>query len=427
MKHNLSFMRAVNLLLTVVVFPNHGQAQTDFWQKTSLPETYVFSIAANSAGYLFVRTPAIYRSTDAGVSWDTEAGGPDPGGGNPICASPLGYIVAGGYDQIAVSGDSGQTWSTQYTTYDYTGATVPIMSLAFNPSTKTVWAGTYGDGLHQVNGYSWYVSSTAFGTFQYYQGSSLADVHSVFCDSVSGCLFVSFQFGGAERSTDDGQSWSGVSVSDPFAVVNAWATSGNGDIFIGTWHGVFLSTDHGATFSSTDTTRLNNNVTVLVIAAGNKIYAGTDTNGVFLSTDYGESWEQIDSGLQSRHVFSLAVGSDGYLYAGTHGGGLYKSTNVVASVKGRAATLPIRFSLSQNYPNPFNPSTKISYGLPKSSFVTLKIYDVLGREVKTLVDERETAGDHAVTFNAGNLPSGVYFYRMTAGNFAETKKLMVIK
>ncbi len=89
--------------------------------------------------------------------------------------------------------------------------------------------------------------------------------------------------------------------------------------------------------------------------------------------------------------------------------------------------LPNDFSLMQNYPNPFNPSTKISYQLPVGSNVTLKVYDMLGNEVETLVNEEKTIGSYEVNFDASKLSSGVYFYRLTAGSFIETKKLILIK
>ncbi|MEJ2617245.1 MAG: T9SS type A sorting domain-containing protein [Ignavibacteriaceae bacterium] len=85
------------------------------------------------------------------------------------------------------------------------------------------------------------------------------------------------------------------------------------------------------------------------------------------------------------------------------------------------------YNLSQNYPNPFNPKTTIKYFLPNSSFVTLKVYDILGKEITTLVNERKSAGNYSVNFNASNLPSGVYFYRMQAGNFVSTKKFVLLK
>ena len=87
----------------------------------------------------------------------------------------------------------------------------------------------------------------------------------------------------------------------------------------------------------------------------------------------------------------------------------------------------VTYRLFQNYPNPFNPSTKINYTVPKSGFVTIKVYDLLGREVTTLVNENKPVGNYNVEFNAGKLVSGVYFYRMNAGDFVQTKKLILLK
>lgn len=85
------------------------------------------------------------------------------------------------------------------------------------------------------------------------------------------------------------------------------------------------------------------------------------------------------------------------------------------------------FSLSQNFPNPFNPTTVIQYQIPKSSFVTMKIFDVLGREKATLISEHQNAGNYSITFNSGALPSGVYFYRLQAGAYSEIRKLVIFK
>jgi hypothetical protein len=89
--------------------------------------------------------------------------------------------------------------------------------------------------------------------------------------------------------------------------------------------------------------------------------------------------------------------------------------------------LPSVYSLSQNYPNPFNPSTTINFALPKSGNVTLTVYDILGREVKMLVNDNLQAGYHKVVFNASSLASGIYFYRIQAGSFMDVKKLMLLK
>ena len=89
--------------------------------------------------------------------------------------------------------------------------------------------------------------------------------------------------------------------------------------------------------------------------------------------------------------------------------------------------IPTEYQLMQNYPNPFNPSTIISYGIPAAETVTLKIYNTLGQEVATLVNEFQQAGYHSIEWNIGDLGSGIYFYKLTAGSFSETKKCVILK
>ena len=89
--------------------------------------------------------------------------------------------------------------------------------------------------------------------------------------------------------------------------------------------------------------------------------------------------------------------------------------------------LPVEFSLGQNFPNPFNPTTKINYSIPEQSYVTLKVFDVLGREVKTLVNKEQPVGNFEVEFNASDFTSGIYFYRIQAGEFVESKKMVLMK
>jgi hypothetical protein len=88
---------------------------------------------------------------------------------------------------------------------------------------------------------------------------------------------------------------------------------------------------------------------------------------------------------------------------------------------------PSAYKIEQNYPNPFNPSTTISYFIPTSSFVILKVYDILGNEIRSLVNEEKTPGNYQLEFNAANLPTGIYFYRLQAGSFIETRKMVLMK
>lgn len=101
--------------------------------------------------------------------------------------------------------------------------------------------------------------------------------------------------------------------------------------------------------------------------------------------------------------------------------------DLVSKLKNQNNEIPAQYSLSQNYPNPFNPATKIQFEIPKSGFVSLKVYDMLGREVSDIVSQNLTAGTYIVDFDGTQLTSGVYFYKITAGNFSETRKMLLVK
>lgn len=122
----------------------------------------------------------------------------------------------------------------------------------------------------------------------------------------------------------------------------------------------------------------------------------------------------------------LTSGKSVYVALARTTGSTENSLGGVTSVE-RISDIPSSFSLEQNYPNPFNPSTAISYQLPAVSHVTLKVFDALGREVATLVQMQQAAGSYRVTFDARNLTSGTYFYRLQAGNLVDTKKLVLVK
>jgi len=124
----------------------------------------------------------------------------------------------------------------------------------------------------------------------------------------------------------------------------------------------------------------------------------------------------------------LALGSDLSLYAvGMFYYSVLKYSQSIPTGVEQNSEIPKKFNLDQNYPNPFNPSTKIQYSIPQSSSVTLKVFDILGNEIETLVNEEKPIGTYEITWYAVNLPSGIYFYKLQAGNFIETKKMILMK
>ncbi|MCI0448948.1 MAG: T9SS type A sorting domain-containing protein [Chlorobi bacterium] len=101
--------------------------------------------------------------------------------------------------------------------------------------------------------------------------------------------------------------------------------------------------------------------------------------------------------------------------------------NMPIGIRPISSNVPVKFNLSQNYPNPFNPAANIKFDIPKSAFIKLVIYDVIGREVSVLVNEQLSAGSYKADWDASNYPSGVYFYKLQAGDYRETKKMVLVK
>ena len=131
-----------------------------------------------------------------------------------------------------------------------------------------------------------------------------------------------------------------------------------------------------------------------------------------------------------------------YLYAGTTGNGVFRRPlSEITGIQNISTEIPSSFSLKQNFPNPFNPTTKIKFSVPQvrhlfggsspnglgGAPVLLKVYDVTGREVQTLVNESLQPGTYVTSFDGSKLNSGVYFYKLTSGDFSETKKMLLVK
>ena len=162
----------------------------------------------------------------------------------------------------------------------------------------------------------------------------------------------------------------------------------------------------------------------------NQVWA-TDGGGLYFSSDMGTSWTIYSDisgpyGYYTKRDIVFVDDNNGWILCG--GGRLYHTTNNAQMTTDIQDDFPTtNFSLYQNYPNPFNPTTNISFQLAESSFTSLKIYNSLGEEIKTLLNKYISAGTHEIKFNAVNLPSGVYFYKLQAGKFSETKKLLLMK
>jgi hypothetical protein len=143
--------------------------------------------------------------------------------------------------------------------------------------------------------------------------------------------------------------------------------------------------------------------------------AGSNDNEIYLPEGDANHWVTIPS----NNTEALRI-NDTWRIVG-------EADVVILGVDNNSNGLVTKFNLEQNYPNPFNPSTKIKYSVPEAGFVTLKVYNLLGQEVASLVNEFKTASENEVTFDASKLSSGLYFYQFTSKNYSATKKMMLLK
>ena len=255
---------------------------------------------------------------------------------------------------------------------------------------------------------------------------------------------------GIYESTNNGLNW--TLINDTLTNISSLETSGSTIIAAGYTPpipvgspppppgGIFRSTDNGRTWK-TYVDSLPDKAQVYSLAIyNNYVFAGLEYlnyPSMFYTSNLNKnSWTNEGKGLAKGSINSIYV-NDSTIFVGTEMTGLWSipMPEVTAIRKTINSTFPSSYKLEQNYPNPFNPTTNISYSLPRDGFVTLKVYDILGREVRTLINERQSAGNHSVTFDASDLASGVYFYRLIArpmgthsvGNFVDAKKLVLLK
>ena len=227
---------------------------------------------------------------------------------------------------------------------------------------------------------------------------------------------------GVYLSTNNGTTFTQTSLNNQW--VKSLALSGN-TVYAGTQtNGVFVSRNNGSVWTQTV---LNNRSVLALEKNGVNVFAGTLSNGVYISGDTGATWTQRNEGLGNISVWSLCI-LNNYLYAGTTGNGVFRRPlSEITGLQNTGTEIPSEFSLAQNYPNPFNPNTIIRFHLSVVGNVSLKVYDVMGRELQTLVNERLKPGTYETTFDGSDYPSGVYFYKLSVGDFTETKRMLLIK
>ena len=330
------------------------------------PTGTLFALGGDTQTY-FVK---VYMSTDDGLQWTDIQTGFELYATKCISISHSGTILVGGADTLYRSTDVGSSWTILPQETIFYGS---INTIIFDSSDIVFGGGVYGACYSTNSGESWAVLGAL--RLEYFI-SSLAITKT--SEIVAGTYYH-----GVHKLNGFSSFWTPIGLTGKSSL--SMITNEKGDVFLGRSNGEVLK------------------------------YTG-DTN-----------WVSLGTGIPSTYVWCLALDFLDYIYAGTANGTVYRSNNTVTEVINNFPNELKDFFLKQNYPNPFNPNTTIAYKIPQAGFVSIKVYDILGREVTTLVNEGKPAGSYEVEFNASGLTSGIYFYQLKAGDYSETKKMILLK
>lgn len=385
------------------------------WIQTPVPSADEILCLGTSGVNLYAGTYAqgIFLSTDNGNSWIPRNSGLTNLYVKSFIENDINIIIGTSAGGVFRSSDYGANWSIANN-----GLPTRTVNTFFLSGTN-LFAGVMEDGvfLSNNNGDNWISVNNGLPTRD-------RDVYA-FAIRASN-LFTGIEDWGVYLSSNNGESWSpvnnGLTDIDVFALAVI-----DENIFAGS-SGVFLSSNDGASWIAINNGLpiTSNRVRTLVVN-GTNIFAGFLYHGVYLSTNNGNSWVDVSDGLTSKRINALLV-SGTHLFAATDSSVWRRPfAEMITSVQTQKNDFPITYELNQNFPNPFNPSTTITFSLASRSFVFLKVYDALGREVSTLVSEELPAGTYSRQWLCVDFPSGVYFYRLQAGTFSETKKLAILR
>ena len=335
-----------------------------------------------------------------------------------VTITPSNIIYAATWDEgLFKSADMGKTWTLTNLTADTLMSVYNVLAV----NDDTLFASTFYNLRRSFDGgENWNRLSIISGWSErglFFENNNLWAIGFGSNESV---LYKSSNFGSSFESIYSGFGSTNSAIS-PLFVTN------NGYIFLvsdANPNGIIRSTDNGINWEQ-----------VLFDVRSSTVYAKesglvitgkvVDSSDIYLSNNYGNNWTILKPPSSMTYITDIRENTNGNLFFATRSEGLYE-IDLINSIENELNN-NFGFYLYQNYPNPFNSTTKVKYSIYQSGIVQIKLFDVLGKEIKILINEFKPAGKYEIEFNAGNFSSGVYFYEIKAGNFKNVKKLILLK
>jgi photosystem II stability/assembly factor-like uncharacterized protein len=379
------------------------------WVKVSNGLSYnstVWSLASSGNNIFAGSNFGVYKTTNDGLNWTrTNLNN----SGNSILADGN-NVYAGTNNGVYITSNNGQNWSQ------------------IGPTNKWVWAlAKYGDTIFAgTDGGTGIFRTTNYGI----SWTRYLDARYIISLAINGNNIFA---GDLEQpivwhSTNNGQIWDATYLGGQYPRVVLSLAIKDSILFAGTDNdGIFYTTDNGKNWYQTG---LDSTSVLCIKVIGDNIFAGIGSswqNGVYLSTNDGKDWIVKNQGMGHKNTpYSLAENGQ-YIFAGADSCAWRRSLSEIINIQNISTETPSSYSLSQNYPNPFNSNSKLKFQILNLGDVKLVVYDILGKEVQTLVNERLQPGTYEVSFDGSQLTSGVYFYKLMTDGYSETKKMLLIK
>jgi hypothetical protein len=365
---------------------------------------------AGSINVLLISGNSLFAGTSSdGVQVTTNNGDNWAAANNGLTAMNVKAMAVAGSNLFAgttaglfVSSNNGASWTQ-------VGFSPSVSISALYSVGNVLYLGAPNGSVHSTtnSGANWinhgYASSTAINAITLFDGTLYA-----------GSSYVSF-------STDNGVSW-GYDFIPGASIVKCFYSLGS-VLRTGTSTGGFKKTTSGGNFVRELPW---SNYILAYASAGDYIMQGGST-GIFWSNNNGANWYDPNSMFMGgAYILSMAQNSN-YIFAASGGTVYRRPISEFVGISTISTNVPVDYSLAQNYPNPFNPSTNIEFAIPKAGNVSLKIYDQLGRETALLYSGNLAAGTFRYEFDASSYSSGIYYYNLSAGDFSQTKKMVLVK
>ncbi len=373
-----------------------------------------------STGFIVGSGLSILKTTNGGSNWDLRfLNGYDFRGIDFISNSTgiaAGFYTTGLYSRTT---DGGANWTKYY-----------------NPGGNFLYKIKYasGDTLYGC-GYTGYIMKSTNGGLEFFQQiSNTTEILSAMHVVNNNIVYAGGANGKLVKTTNGGTNWFSLQSNMDYDIIDMQFLNANMGYFAayGSSGGIFRTVNGGLNWTRLPITPGIQMTAVYYVNSSVGYAVGVFQAGKFSyhkaikTTDGGLDWQELPTGnfLWMRSVYFVNeytgwITGDGNQILKTTSGGL-------TFINENGETIS-DFNLEQNYPNPFNPSTIINYQLTINSFVILNVYDVNGKLLKELVNEKQSAGNYSVDFDGSGLPSGTYIYRLQAGDFSETKKMVLLK